>query len=60
VQTLQRRARAELIVPDSRSAEAIGPNICDPDRRADVALAASRQGMLEAPRIAAMWQRAVG
>jgi NTE family protein len=58
VRTLQRRASAELIVPDTRSAVAIGPNIYDPARRADVALAASRQGMLEAPRIAAMWQRA--
>jgi NTE family protein len=56
VQALQRRASAELIVPDSRSAAAIGSNIYDPARRADVALAASRQGMLEAPRIAAMWQ----
>jgi NTE family protein len=55
VQMLQRNASAELIVPDSRSAAAIGPNIYDPARRTDVALAASRQGMLEAPRIAAMW-----
>jgi len=59
VQTLQRRARAKLIVPDSRSVAAIGHNIYDPALRGDVALAGSRQGMLEAPRIAAMWQRAV-
>jgi NTE family protein len=48
VQTPQRRARAELIVPDTRSAETIGPNIYDPARRAEVALVASSQGMLEA------------
>jgi NTE family protein len=59
VKTMQRHASVELIVPDTRSVEAIGPNIYDPARRADVALAASRQGMLEAPRIAAMWHRAV-
>jgi NTE family protein len=52
---LQRSARVELIVPDSHSVAAIGSNIYDPDRRGDVVAAASRQGMLEAPRIAALW-----
>jgi hypothetical protein len=55
VQILQRSAQVELVVPDSRSVAAIGSNIYDPDRRGDVAVAASRQGMLEAPRIAALW-----
>jgi NTE family protein len=57
VQRLQRRASAELIVPDTGSTEAIGPIIYDPAQRAEVALAGSRQGMLDARRIAAMWQR---
>ena len=55
VKNLQRSAQVELVVPDSRSVAAIGPNIYDPDRRADVVVAASRQGVLEAPRIAALW-----
>jgi NTE family protein len=55
VQILQRSAQVELVVPDSRSVAAIGPNVYDPDRRGDVVVAASRQGMLEAPRIAALW-----
>jgi NTE family protein len=55
VKFLRRSARVELVVPDSRSVAAIGSNIYDPDRRADVVVAASRQGKLEAPRIAALW-----
>jgi NTE family protein len=55
VQFLRRGAHVELVVPDSGSVAAIGPNIYDPDRRADVVVAARRQGMLEAPRIAALW-----
>lgn len=55
VKALQRSAQVELMVPDSHSVAAIGPNIYDPDRRGDVVAAASRQGMLEAPRIAALW-----
>jgi NTE family protein len=55
VQNLQHSAQVELVVPDSRSVAAIGPNIYDPDRREDVVLAGGRQGMLEAPRIAALW-----
>jgi NTE family protein len=55
VQNLQHSAQVELVVPDSRSVAAIGPNIYDPDRREDVVLAGGRQGMLQAPRIAALW-----
>ena len=60
VQTLRRSARAELIVPDSDCVTAIGPNIYDPDRRGEVVVAATRQGRLEAPRIAALWRRVSG
>jgi NTE family protein len=60
VQALQRSARAELIVPDSDCVTAIGPNIYDPDRRGEVVVAATRQGRLEAPRIAALWRRGSG
>jgi NTE family protein len=55
VEILRRTSHVELMVPDSHSVAAIGPNIYDPDRRAGVVVAASRQGMLEAPRIAALW-----
>jgi NTE family protein len=60
VQTLQRSARAELIVPDSGCVTAIGPNIYDPDRRGEVVVAAVRQRRLEAPRTAALWHRVTG
>jgi NTE family protein len=55
VKFLQRSAQVELVIPDSGSVAAIGSNIYHPDRRGDVVVAASRQGMLAAPRIAALW-----
>jgi NTE family protein len=44
-----------LIVPDTASAEAIGPNPLDADRRPGAAEAGYRQGMNSADAVAAFW-----
>jgi NTE family protein len=55
-ETLRRKARVELIVPDQQSKDAIGPNPYNPDRRGPVADAGRRQGLQAADRINHLWR----
>ena len=55
VRALARSTTVELMVPDQRSVEAIGPNIYDPERRSAAATAGKDQGLAIAARIAARW-----
>ncbi|MDQ2770986.1 MAG: patatin-like phospholipase family protein [Bacteroidota bacterium] len=55
VQALSAAAQVLLIAPDEASVAAIGPNIYDPSRRAEVAAAGRRQGSRLAAAVQAVW-----
>lgn len=55
VQVLSAAAQVLLIAPDEESVAAIGPNIYDPSRRAEVAAAGRRQGVRLAAAVQAVW-----
>jgi NTE family protein len=54
--TMRATAKVELITPDPRSLQVIGPNPYDPARRGPVAVAGRSQGRRAAAGVADLWR----